>query len=115
MICNIGNLLSFQTTIILPYIFSNKSNQPVHFQMELSREDYESLVGDLINRTILPCEKALSDGKLLKEQINEVVLVGGMTRMPKVKETVFKIFGKEACEGVNPDEAVALGAAIQVY
>ena len=82
--------------------------------MELSRRDYESIVKDLINRTILPCERALNDGGLSRGQIDEVILVGGMTRMPKVKVMVSQIFGKEACEGVNPDEAVALGAAIQV-
>lgn len=72
------------------------------------------MVGDLVKRTIGPCEQALNDGELSKAEVSDIILVGGMTRMPIIKETVRKIFGKEPSEGVNPDEAVALGAAIQV-
>nr|CDS16674.1 stress 70 protein mitochondrial [Echinococcus granulosus] len=102
-----------QTTINLPFISVNESGHPIHFEMKLSRGEYETLVGDLVKRTIGPCEQALNDGEVSKTEVSEVILVGGMTRMPIVEETVRQIFGKEPCKGVNPDEAVALGAAIQ--
>ncbi|KAM3187104.1 hypothetical protein ACTXT7_002973 [Hymenolepis weldensis] len=105
--------VAHQTLINLPFLASDESGQPIHFEMTLTRSQYEKIVEDLIKKTIIPCEQALSDGDVAKAEVNEVILVGGMTRMPKVKQTVREIFGREPCEGVNPDEAVALGAAIQ--
>src|SRR5690606_33478029 len=86
---------------------------PKHLTLKLSRSKLETLVEDLINRTIEPCRKAMKDAGLSASQIDEVVLVGGMTRMPKVQEAVKQLFGKEPHKGVNPDEVVAMGAAIQ--
>ena len=86
---------------------------PVHLNLRLTRAKFESLVEDLVKRTIEPCKKALSDAGKSLAQIDEVVLVGGMTRMPKVQEAVKSFFGKEPHKGVNPDEVVAIGAAIQ--
>jgi len=103
---------TLETTINLPFITAD-ANGPKHLNITLSRAKLEQLVDDLIERTIEPCRKALADAKLSMEQIDEVVLVGGMTRMPKVQETVRKLFGKEPHKGVNPDEVVAIGAAIQ--
>jgi molecular chaperone DnaK len=100
------------TDINLPFLTANASG-PVHFNTNLSRAKLESLVVDLIDRTIEPCKKALKDAGIEKSQINEVILVGGQTRMPKVMETVKEFFGREPHKGVNPDEVVALGAAIQ--
>ncbi|MGI5845905.1 MAG: molecular chaperone DnaK [Alphaproteobacteria bacterium] len=100
------------TDINLPFLTANASG-PVHFNTNLSRAKLESLVADLIDRTIKPCEKALKDAGIKKSQINEVILVGGQTRMPKVMETVKEFFGREPHKGVNPDEVVALGAAVQ--
>jgi molecular chaperone DnaK len=105
---------SSQTEINQPFISMNKSTgQPLHMVMKLTRAKLESLVGDLIKRSMKPCEAALKDAGLSKGDIDEVVLVGGMTRMPRVIEEVTKFFGKEPHKGVNPDEVVALGAAIQ--
>ncbi|QEL24326.1 molecular chaperone DnaK [Bosea sp. F3-2] len=101
-----------QTEINLPYITADASG-PKHLAIKLSRAKFESLVDDLIQRTIDPCKKALKDAGLSAGQIDEVVLVGGMTRMPKVQEVVKQFFGKEPHKGVNPDEVVAIGAAIQ--
>lgn len=101
-----------QTEINLPYITADASG-PKHLAIKLSRSKFESLVEDLIQRTIEPCRKALKDAGLSAGQIDEVVLVGGMTRMPKVQEVVKQFFGKEPHKGVNPDEVVAIGAAIQ--
>lgn len=103
---------STQTEINLPFITADASG-PKHMTMKLTRAKFESLVEDLIERTIAPCKAALKDAGLSPNQINEVVLVGGMTRMPKVQETVKNFFGKEPHKGVNPDEVVAMGAAIQ--
>ena len=103
---------TLETTINLPFITAD-ANGPKHLNMTLSRAKLEQLVDDLIERTIEPVRKALTDAKLTSDQIDEVVLVGGMTRMPKVQETVRKLFGKEPHKGVNPDEVVAVGAAIQ--
>ena len=89
------------------------NGQPLHLVMKLTRAKLESLVGDLITKSMKPCAAALKDAGLSKGDIDEVVLVGGMTRMPKVVEEVTKFFGKEPHKGVNPDEVVALGAAIQ--
>lgn len=101
-----------QTEINLPYITADASG-PKHLAIKLSRAKFESLVDDLIQRTVEPCKKALKDAGLSAGQIDEVVLVGGMTRMPKVQEVVKQFFGKEPHKGVNPDEVVAIGAAIQ--
>ncbi len=103
---------SSQTEINLPFITADASG-PKHLTMKLTRAKLESLVGDLIKRTIKPCQDALKDAGLKANEIDEVVLVGGMTRMPKVQETVQNFFGKEPHKGVNPDEVVAIGAAIQ--
>jgi len=103
---------SQQTEINLPYITADASG-PKHLTMKLSRAKFESLVDDLIQRTVGPCRNALKDAGLSAGDIDEVVLVGGMTRMPKVIETVKSFFGKEPHKGVNPDEVVAMGAAIQ--
>ncbi|MEO1544108.1 MAG: molecular chaperone DnaK [Pseudomonadota bacterium] len=103
---------SSQTEINLPFITADQSG-PKHLTMKLTRAKLESLVGKLINRTKSPCEQALKDANLKAADINEVVLVGGMTRMPKVQEVVKNLFGQEPHKGVNPDEVVAVGAAIQ--
>jgi molecular chaperone DnaK len=101
-----------QTEINLPFITADASG-PKHLTMKLTRAKLESLVDDLIQRTIGPCQAALKDAGLKPAEISEVILVGGMTRMPKVVETVKTFFGKEPHKGVNPDEVVAIGAAIQ--
>ena len=103
---------STQTEINLPFITADASG-PKHFTLKLSRAKFESLVDDLIQRTVEPCKQALKDAGVSASQIDEVVLVGGMTRMPKVAEVVKSFFGKEPHKGVNPDEVVAMGAAIQ--
>ncbi len=104
---------SSQTEINQPFISMGANGQPLHLVMKLTRAKLESLVGDLIAKSMKPCAAALKDAGLSKGDIDEVVLVGGMTRMPKVVEEVTKFFGKEPHKGVNPDEVVALGAAIQ--
>jgi molecular chaperone DnaK len=101
-----------ETEINLPYITADASG-PKHLNVKLTRSKLEQLVDDLISRTITPCENALKDAGLKASDIQEVILVGGMTRMPKVVETVKKFFGKDPSKGVNPDEVVAIGAAIQ--
>jgi len=101
-----------QTEINLPFITADASG-PKHLTMKLSRAKFESLVDDLIQRTIEPCKAALKDASLKAGEIDEVILVGGMTRMPKVQEVVKAFFGREPHKGVNPDEVVAIGAAIQ--
>jgi molecular chaperone DnaK len=101
-----------QYEVNLPFITMN-ANGPLHLNIKLSRAKLEALVEDLISRTIGPCEQALKDAGLKKSDIDEVVLVGGMTRMPKVQEAVKEFFGREPHKGVNPDEVVALGAAVQ--
>ncbi len=100
------------TDVNLPYLTADATG-PKHFNITLTRAKLESLVADLIEKTIEPCKKALKDAGLTTSQINEVILVGGQTRMPKVVETVKEFFGREPHKGVNPDEVVALGAAIQ--
>jgi molecular chaperone DnaK len=101
-----------QYDVNLPFISMNASG-PLHLNIKLSRSKLEALVEDLVSRTIGPCEQALKDAGLKKSDIDEVILVGGMTRMPKVVEAVKEFFGREPHKGVNPDEVVALGAAIQ--
>ncbi len=103
---------SQQTEINLPFITADASG-PKHLTMKLTRAKFESLVDDLVQRTIAPCKAALKDAGVTAADIDEVVLVGGMSRMPKVQEVVKQLFGKEPHKGVNPDEVVALGAAIQ--
>src|ERR1700685_1364314 len=101
-----------QTEINLPYITADASG-PKHLTLKLTRAKFEALVDDLVQKTVEPCRKALKDAGLSAGQVDEVVLVGGMTRMPKVQEIVKQFFGKEPHKGVNPDEVVAIGAAIQ--
>ncbi|EYR80290.1 MULTISPECIES: molecular chaperone DnaK [unclassified Shinella] len=103
---------SQQTEINLPFITADASG-PKHLTMKLSRAKFESLVDDLVQRTVAPCKAALKDAGVTAAEIDEVVLVGGMSRMPKVQEVVKQLFGKEPHKGVNPDEVVAMGAAIQ--
>ena len=104
---------STQTEINQPFISMGSNGQPLHMVMKLTRAKLEALVGDLIKASLKPCAAALKDAGVTTSDIDEVVLVGGMTRMPKVVEEVTKFFGKEPHKGVNPDEVVALGAAIQ--
>ena len=103
---------TMETQINLPFITADQSG-PKHLNVTLTRAKFEQLTADLIERTLGPCEQALRDAKLKPSDIDEVILVGGMTRMPKVQEAVRKFFGKEPHKGVNPDEVVAVGAAIQ--
>lgn len=103
---------TMQTEVNLPFITADASG-PKHLTLKISRAKLEMLVDDLIERTIEPCKKALKDAGLAASDINEVILVGGMTRMPKVQEKVKQFFGKDPHQGVNPDEVVAIGAAIQ--
>ncbi len=103
---------TLETEINLPFITADASG-PKHLNIKLSRAKYESLVDDLVDRTVGPCKTALKDAGISASDIDEVILVGGMSRMPKVQEKVKEIFGKEPHKGVNPDEVVAIGAAIQ--
>jgi molecular chaperone DnaK len=101
-----------QTDINLPYITANQSG-PKHLSLKITRSKLESLTGDLIDQTVEPCKKALEDARLTPREIDDVILVGGQTRMPKVQSVVENLFGTEPRKDVNPDEAVALGAALQ--
>jgi len=101
-----------QTDISLPFITADASG-PKHMNAKISRSQFESLVQPLVDRTIGPCEKCIKDADISKSEIHEVILVGGMSRMPKVQDTVESFFGKKPSRGVNPDEVVAMGAAIQ--
>ncbi len=103
---------SSQTEVNLPFITADASG-PKHLQVKMSRSKLEELVGELIEKSMIPCQKALDDAGISKSEIDEVILVGGQTRMPKVQESVEKFFGKAPSKGVNPDEVVAMGAAIQ--
>merc|ERR1711942_661223 len=103
---------SAQTDINLPYLTMDASG-PKHMNMKLSRAKFEQIVGDLIKKTVEPCIKAMKDAEVSKSDIGEVILVGGMSRMPKVQDTCKDIFGRSPSKSVNPDEAVAMGAAIQ--
>lgn len=102
-----------QTEINLPYITADEKHVPRHMNLTLSRATYEKLVDGLVKRTIAPCEKCMKDAKISKKEVDEVVLVGGMTRMPLVQKVVEEFYGKAPNRGVNPDEVVAMGAAIQ--
>lgn len=101
-----------QTDLNLPFITAD-STGPKHINIKLTRSKFESLTKDLVDRTVEPCEKALKDSGINKNDIKEVILVGGMSRMPKVIDSVKSIFGREPTKSVNPDEAVAIGAAVQ--
>jgi molecular chaperone DnaK len=101
-----------QTDVSLPFITADQTG-PKHLNSKLSRAQFEGLVQSLVDRTVDPCKKCMKDADLSKSEIHDVILVGGMTRMPKVQETVKNFFGKEPSRGVNPDEVVAMGAAIQ--
>merc|ERR1712136_142779 len=103
---------SVQTDINLPYLTMDASG-PKHMNMKLSRAKFENIVGDLIKKTVEPCIKAMKDAEVSKSDVGEVILVGGMSRMPKVQDTCKEIFGRAPSKSVNPDEAVAMGAAIQ--
>jgi molecular chaperone DnaK len=103
---------TMQTSLNLPFITADQ-NGPKHLNLTLTRAKFEQLVDDLVERTVEPCKKALADAGLKSSEIDEVILVGGMTRMPKVQETVKSLFGRDPHRGVNPDEVVAIGAAIQ--
>ena len=105
---------SSQTEINQPFISMDpKTSQPLHMVLKMTRSKLESLVAELVTKSLKPCQAALKDAGITKSDIDEVVLVGGMTRMPRVMEEVTKFFGKEPHKGVNPDEVVAMGAAIQ--
>lgn len=101
-----------QTEINLPFITADASG-PKHINIKMLRSQFESLVSDLVRRTVDPCRKALNDAGIKSSEVDEVILVGGMTRMPRVVETVKSVFGRDPSKGVNPDEAVAIGASIQ--
>jgi len=101
-----------QTEVNLPFITADASG-PKHINTKLARSQFETLVGGLVQRTVDPCKKALSDAGVKASEVDEVILVGGMSRMPKVIDTVKSIFGRDPSKGVNPDEAVAIGASIQ--
>lgn len=103
---------AMQTEINLPFITATAAG-PQHINMKLLRSQFETLVDPLIQRTVAPCKRALADAGVKSNEVDEVILVGGMTRMPKVIDTVKAVFGREPSKGVNPDEAVAIGAAIQ--
>ncbi|KXS18278.1 heat shock protein 70 [Gonapodya prolifera JEL478] len=103
---------TLQTEINLPYITADQTG-PKHINMRLTRAQHDQLTLDLVEKTIEPCKKAIKDAGVSAKDINEVILVGGMTRMPKVQQTVTQVFGKDPSKSVNPDEAVAVGAAIQ--
>ena len=103
---------STQTDINLPYLTMDATG-PKHLNLKMTRAQFEGIVDKLLQRTVEPCNKAIKDSEFSKNEINEVILVGGMTRMPKVSDIVQNVFGKPASKSVNPDEAVAIGAAIQ--
>jgi molecular chaperone DnaK len=102
-----------QAEINLPFIYSTGRNEALHLQTVLTRDKLEELTGDLIDRTIEICARTLEEAELTKADMEEVILVGGMTRMPRIQQAVAEFFGREPCKGVHPDEVVALGAAIQ--
>jgi molecular chaperone DnaK len=103
---------TINSEINLPFITATPRG-PLHFTYKLTRAKFEQITEQLINKTIEPCKSCIRDAKLSTKEIDEVIMVGGMSRMPKVLETAAKLFGREPCKGVNPDEAVAVGAAIQ--
>jgi molecular chaperone DnaK len=102
-----------ETEVNLPFIISSGRNEALHLQRALTRSTFESLCGDLIERCIEICRQTLEDARIDRDEIEDVILVGGMTRVPRVQEAVREFFGREPCKGVHPDEVVALGAAVQ--
>jgi len=104
---------SMETSISLPFIYADEKKGPLHIEMRLTRAKLEALVEDLLQRTLGPVKQALADAKLTPRDIDEVILVGGQTRMPRVQQLIRDFFGKEPHKGINPDEVVAIGAAIQ--
>ncbi|MDI1432255.1 molecular chaperone DnaK [Polyangium sorediatum] len=102
-----------ETEINLPFIISSGRNEALHLQRTLTRDSMEKLCGDLVDRCIEICRQTLEDARIEREEIEDVILVGGMTRMPRVQDAVRQFFGREPCKGVHPDEVVALGAAVQ--
>jgi molecular chaperone DnaK len=109
--CELSTVM--ETTISLPFIGSDKDKTPLHLEMKLTRAKFEALVEDLVQRSVPPCKQALMDAKFSPQDIDEIVLVGGQTRMPKIQQLVKDVFGKDPHKGINPDEVVAIGAAIQ--
>ena len=101
-----------QTDVSLPFITADASG-PKHLNVKITKAQFENMVSELVEKTVEPCQKCMKDADVSKSEVHEVILVGGMTRMPKVQETVEKFFGKKPSRGVNPDEVVAMGAAIQ--
>lgn len=104
-----------KSLIYLPFLTTDKNNNnlPINFQIEVTRQDYESLIDNLIKKTLIPCANCIKDSGLEKNHIDEIILVGGMTRVPKIRESIAEFFGKKPNTHVNPDEAVAIGAGIQ--
>jgi molecular chaperone DnaK len=102
------------TDIALPFITAD-ANGPKHLDIRLTKAKFESLVDHLVQKTLGPCKTCLKDSGVKKEELQEIILVGGMTRMPKVQTVVEEFFGKKPSKGVNPDEVVAMGAAIQGF
>ena len=100
-----------EVNISLPFIAHGSDGVPLHLESTLTREELETLVDDLIQRLDQPCENCLQDAGLAKDELTSVLLVGGMTRMPRVREKVAEIFGQKPHDGINPDEVVAVGAA----
>jgi molecular chaperone DnaK len=109
--CELSSLM--ETTISLPFVASGADKTPLHLEMKMTRAKLENLVQDLVQRSAPPCKQALADAKLSPSEIDEIVLVGGQTRMPRIQAVVKEIFGKDPHKGINPDEVVAVGAAIQ--
>jgi molecular chaperone DnaK len=109
--CELSSMM--ETEINLPFIAQDSSRSPVHLTQRITRSKFEQLVGDLLESSLQPCQAALTDAKLKAKDIDEVVLVGGSTRIPKVQQLVKEFFGREPNRSVNPDEVVAVGAAIQ--
>jgi len=101
-----------QTDVSLPFITADATG-PKHLNIKITKAQFENMVADLVTKTVEPCQKCIKDADVTKDEIHDVILVGGMTRMPKVQETVEAFFGKKPSRGVNPDEVVAMGAAIQ--
>src|SRR4029079_5124209 len=109
--CELSGVM--ETEINLPFIISSGRNEALHLQRTLTRQTLESLCEDLVERCVEICRQTLEDARLERDEIEDVILVGGMTRMPRVQDCVNDFFGREPCKGVHPDEVVALGAAVQ--